>query len=231
MRKFVLVLVCTLILTVFIAFNYLLWDREKKIESINVLNINKNTTIEALSGQIKNLDQANNELRQKLQESEEQVENLKTSIYSLNNEIIDLKKENDYKDNLIRKLREIVDLQPLKDRIVFWADAVNEGDYAKAYSFLTGPIKSRKPYSNLQEFASDFRTAIKSINVESIELYEGARFNSDQSDFVFNVGLSVVLVEGQAKGEFSEGLNQKLFTVAYVAEMDDWVICDITGQP
>ena len=43
MKKFVLVLVCTLIILFFVGFNYLLWDRENKVEDIRTLeNTNEN---------------------------------------------------------------------------------------------------------------------------------------------------------------------------------------------
>lgn len=75
MKKFILVMISALLMVVFIAFNYLLWDRENKEKNIETLensNASNNASINALGREISMLEEKNKSLETQAGELEEQ---------------------------------------------------------------------------------------------------------------------------------------------------------------
>lgn len=65
MKKLVLVFVSALLLAVFIAFNYLLWEREgreEKLQQLESNNASNNASMNTLNHEIKTLEDDNSKL-------------------------------------------------------------------------------------------------------------------------------------------------------------------------
>ena len=78
-----LVLVCTLIILFFVGFNYLLWDRENKVEDIRTLentNENKDDLIAYLTSERKRVENEKNKLDEEIKALEKKITDLNEQI-------------------------------------------------------------------------------------------------------------------------------------------------------
>ena len=222
MKKVVLVLVCVLIMTVFVAFNYLLWDREKFMN----VDANKNATIDLLTKQIKALNDENQLQKSKSYDYEFEIKRLKDEVTKITQEKDKTLLIVDQKNEVINVLKKSADLSQLEDIIKKWTDSINNVQYEAAYNFLG---KMDKPQT-LTDFTTNYKGSIKSIKILSIKLFADNIYDDKKGDIIFKVNMEVKRTEGENKWNFYyEGANEKYFYFVFDKDKKTWVINNIAN--
>lgn len=230
MKNLVLIMVFVLIITVFIAFNYLLWDRE----NFEDINASKNAAIDAFSVQIKNLEERNKILNNNVDNLQEDINELKVqnelltkSVENKDGKINTLTNELKNKDQFIQVLKQQIDLIPLKNVINEWAEEINNGNYEAAYEKQYRKEKEDNKIT-VEEFAAVYKDIIKSITVKSIELMiKGPSINKVDNCIVLKVVLDIKKIE-EKKGQYYDGVNIRYFIMNFNEDTNSWNIKDIS---
>jgi len=238
MKKFVLVMICTLIMVIFIGFNYLLWDRDNRVKDIQALqstNEDNSATISALQREIKSYEQDNGQLAQ-------QITDLNNNINAQKDTITGLQKQNsDYdgiigsKNALLNILKSEVTPDILQAPVKKWVQSIDTGEFETAYRLQMDNKYSVASKITLQRFSDFYKNEIKSVKIKSIALKtDGIPIQRDGDiimDAVLDVrsltGSTVVSIE-DGMISFNEGLNQLYFTLLYDDYNNEWVISGIT---
>jgi hypothetical protein len=231
LKKFVLVLVCTVIILFFVGFNYLLWDRESKAEDIKTLeytNESKDDYINYLTAERKRAEIENERLTSEIKELEKTIADLNEQIeIGLENENqleIMLKEAND----LIKILKGQADRQMLEGKVTEYVEFLANKDYGKAYNMRYGhQLGYGKPQS-LSEFKAGYEGSIENIIIEKVEHmgdYTGMPAGMHAVSAELNVQLKEETVESGC--EFVPGINVLVFVVGFDDKLKDWVIADI----
>lgn len=233
MKKLVLILVCTVLLTFFIAFNYLLWDREKNAESIQTLessNEDKNATIGALGREIKNLEDFNKQLSTRLQLAEETIENLEEEKSGLEKKLYGIEGQLRQKNDTIDALMQHADLKPLQDIVAKWVKSIDEGQYEEAYKLMTPQAITHDSSMGLNDFTVYFKESIKSMKLESIKLNTDQTAPDRKGDIIFAAELDVDRLKNTSEVYFDQGINKRYFTLAYNSDYKSWIILYIDAE-
>lgn len=224
MKKVVLVLVCSLIMTIFIAFNYLLWDRDKNIKSLENLNDSKNASIEALSREL----ELNRQFKFKILELEDGNRTMQSRNLQLEQEKNKLKAALDQKNEIVAKFRQSMDTKPLEDTVAKWADSVDKGQYQAAYDLIAKPFGGQD--ISLNDFTVSYKASIKNIKLKSLKLITEGLSDEKKGEIIFKAGAEVKRVENSAGVTFfTEGAAEVFITMQYVREKDVWLISDISA--
>ena len=229
MKKLVLVLVCTVIMTVFIAFNYLLLDREKTTKSIETLtfsNQSKSSSIEDLDLEIKNSKEKISELNKTITTMEDKYSQLARTNSDLMLNLNENDKIINDKNELSDKIKTQIDTKPFETIINQWCDGLSEGQYETAYN-LYKKADSGKDIS-LEEFSTDLKESIKSIKVKEIALKNDIVEGTADGNIVFKVSLDIKLLKAPSSYSYFEGLNERYFTFVYEKISDLWLISAIS---
>jgi cell division protein FtsB len=230
MKKLVLILVCALIMTVFIAFNYLLWDRENKIRNIENLNVSKNMSIDALGDKIKSLTDENKQLQEENKKKEDENNRIRSKYYLADQDLALLRKTLNNKNDVIQQLKMQADLKPLEAVIRKWAESIDKGEYEPAYELQKSQLTSGDNNIDFSSFMDAYKTNIKNIKVKDIKLQEDEN-NGTIQGLVFAVSLEVKLVEGADGSLYADGVNERYFTIGFDEAKLDWVIDNIAEAP
>jgi cell division protein FtsB len=219
MKKFALVMICSLIIIVLIAFNYLLWDRENKKQQ----NASNNASITVLGERINTLTENNQALQSRIKTLEEDLE-------ALGEEHKAALEELEEKREIIGTLKENVNAEFLHEPINKWVEALNNGDFESAYMLEAAVSDNEDKASGLEEYIRNYKNVIESMEIESIELVTEGIPEDMIGEFIFRVTLEVVKVEGspENKGGFSEGINKRYITVGFDREKDILIIKNIS---
>ncbi len=223
MRKLVLVIVSVVLLSVFIAVNYLLWKNEQYSKS----GENKEALINALYGNIKYLEDANAQLNNEKKNYEALAKRLESEKDSLEYEVDRLNELLEQRNQLIYMFKQEVDLSSARAVIVQWIDGINKGDYSAAASLMSKPIKLLGQNATAIEFENYYSEHIKQIRIKSIELYKSETPAERKGDIVFVVSLDVEKLKEEEKPEYREGDNLKYIIVQYDVSGKRWIISDI----
>lgn len=229
MKKLVLVLVCALVMTVFIAFNYLLWDRENRIKSFEYLNFSKKASIDALNTDIKELDNINKQLKKRIGELEENNKIMQEKNSQLVEEKLRAEVGLAYKDQLIDKLLPQVNLKVFEGVIGKWVQSLNEGAYEEAYELMLEQPAGKKEALSLEDFTKGYKDIVNSINLKSVKLEPVNNGSDKKGDIVLRAELEAKIAEdgNSVKGYLIDGLNEACFIFDYSKDKDQWYILDI----
>lgn len=236
MKKFVLVMFCALLVLVFIALNYLLWDRENKvrnIESLESSNASNKASIDVLGREIKRLEDEKKLLEEKLSQLENENSRLNLEIDLVKQEVSETEKKLAKKLALIDKLKETADLSKAEEPVRKWVEAVNNGEYENAYRLMLTQMENQGGVINLVDFTDSYKKSIKSMELKSIELYAGDVPENSKGNIIFKVSLEVIIADNNLAGGiwFDEGLNERYIAMDYNEEKDEWVIASIASTP
>ena len=234
MKKLVLAMVFVLLMALFIAFNYLLWDRqsrEAELKTLEYNNASNNASINAQSREIKSLEDENGKLEATISEMEDGQKNL---LQSRNELIVEKEQLNitvANKIDVINILKQYSDIKLFEELVKKWVDAVNAGKYNEAYELEKDAIlKENKPVS-LSDYSHNLSGTVKSINIKSVKL---APEEGDESGEIYvAVALEVKLAENADPliSRFVNGLNEMYFILDYNVISKEFIIKGITTVP
>ncbi len=230
LKNLVLVMVFVLIIMVFIAFNYLLWDRENFQE----INLSKTAAIDAFSKQLKNLEERNKLLESDISSLNDEIEDLVNNKEYLSKqlelkdkEIEPILLEIDEKEQFINILKQQIDISPIKDIVKDWVNKISTGDLEGAYNLHLFQ-DTEDGSKSIEKFAADYKDVIKSIEIKSIDLVlEKSTMNDVENCIALKVVLNVNKSD-EFKGQFYNGINTRYFIFDYDIENGIWHIKDIS---
>ena len=231
MKKFILVMVFFLLIALFIAFNYLLWDRESKLaeiknlESINAsysasVSVNKRE-ISSLEEEIKSL---NNQIGQykdeidRLQKEKEQAISDRVQGEAITREKIDL----------INALKEQTDIQFLSEPIILWAEALNNASFDEAYSIEYEGVPLKERAVSLSAYVEQMKSTVEKIEITEIKVDKLRGYGN--GEIFLNVSFNVVLAENAdpEASRFGDGENQMYVKVDYSKSKRAFIISSMT---
>lgn len=232
MKKLVLVMVFVLLTAVFIAFNYLLWDRESReadIKDLAYQNANYKTDISAKTREIDSLGNQIDSLGTKIT----QLENEKDQLTRDKNSLAEQKNSSDAalrsKINYFNTIKQYVDIKILSEPLTLWADALNQGKYEDAYESEYAAVPSDERSVTLNAYTEEMQKTIKKIEINEVKI-DKLR-GSSEGEIFLDVRLTAKLAENADKNNsrFSEGLNEKYVKIDYSAEKKAFIISSISN--
>lgn len=231
MKRLVLVLVCTVLMTVFIAFNYLLLDREKTTKNIQNLKYNNDSqsaSIEVLGNDIKNS-------RDKIAEMNKTIKTLEDNYKELAKVTSDLRlSETEYKNmlskknDLIDKIKDQIDINPFEAVIKKWSESIDKGQYDIAYELYKKDDNGLD--ISLEDYTGNLKASIKNIKAKSIKLQTREENGISSGDIILIVTLEVELLKTSHSATYIQGENQRLFVFEYDKQTDNWFISAVTAS-
>lgn len=219
MKKLILVIISALIMTVFIAFNYLLWDREKIVG----MDADKMASIDALSKQIRNFDEEIKLLRLKSQDQDEGIRSLQDKLNQSESERSNLKEKVLQQGELIGFIKQSANLKPLEAVVRKWAESIDNGQYDAAYGLQSRQYMKQ---DNI-EFVNSYRTSVKSMKIKSLSLALEGIPSERHGEVIFKTVLEVKKNENSGKISLVDGNNERFFVIGWDQYNKDWVITDI----
>ncbi len=227
MKKLVLVLISAVLLTVFIAFNYLLWDRENKIKSFEYLTDSKNYSIEALNKQVEEVNKENKEFKATIAQLNEDVRRLQEKSSQLETLNLELAGKYDKSMDIAGSLLEKADLKPFEEIIKKWADLIDKGQYEAVYDMEYGHNYFIPDRVALSPFSDSYKKEIKSVKLKSLKPYLDKVPDDKKGSIFLKAVLEVKKPENSKGGFFVDGVNERYFAFAYDKQKDTWVIAGI----
>lgn len=234
MKKLVLVMVSALIIIMFIAFNYILWDsqnKEKDIENLKYLNINNNSRISAFERDIKALEDEVKQYKRQIDIVDTENKKLKEDKLKLENERLELMVLYEHKLELINILKKNTDLTAIEEPIKNWVEAIYDKDYDTAYNLLKAQRANQYEPPTLEEFKNNYKATIKEISLKSIKHVIEDIPNDLKGTFVLETTIVTNMNEIEEKNidGFEEGENKRFILVDYEREGGNWVITGISN--
>ncbi|MCX7708872.1 MAG: hypothetical protein N2484_03385 [Clostridia bacterium] len=230
MKKLVLMLVSAVILTVFIAFNYLLWDRENKIKNFEYINDTKNSSIDALRREIDVAKEDSNQLKSKITELEELNKRSQSKISQQEKEISQIENDLNQRNDLVSRLLQQADVKPMEEVIRKWIEGIDKGQYEVAYELQYNHSSSVTPRPSFEDFSSSYKRSIKSLKFKSAKPYIEELPPDKKGRVVFKAVMDVKKVEPNVKSDFNEGTSEKFFILIFDKQKSEWVIADILAS-
>lgn len=222
MKKLVMVIVCTLVMILFIALNYLLWDRENKMN----IDAHKDASINALGREIRNLEASNSSFKERINVLEGNIKLLEKKNEELQHEK-DITAGNILQKNeIINQLKQTVDGNTFENVVLKWVDAIDKAQYESAYKLQLSQFPNQNAMT-LEDFINYYKANVKNIKVTAVSMNIQGVPDEKKGDITLKVALEVKRVPNSGKIIFEEGQNEKLFTVIFSKEKNSWIIGDI----
>lgn len=227
MKKFILVMVSALLIALFIAFNYLLWDRESKLAEIrNLESVNASYSasvsvhkreINTLEEEVKSL---NNQITQYRDEIDKLLQERDQAISDRLQEEATLKAKVDF----INVLKEHTDIQVLSRPVVLWAEAVNNGSFDEAFDIEYEGVPLRERTVSLSTYVEQMKATVERIEINEIKVDRLRGYGT--GDIYLNVRFSVRLVEDAdiSSSRFSDGENEMYVKLDYSKDKKAFII-------
>jgi len=231
MKKFILVMVFVLLTALFVAFNYLLWDRESKVTELKNLenaNAGYNATINSQKREIENLVDENNKLNDRVDQLDKDNKQLAQENSNLTSDRDNRAAALNERIKFINDLKQLIDIKVLTEPLTKWADAINQGNYEEAYAveYAGVPLKDRTV--DLSTYTGEMKKTIRKVEIIDIKI-DPIRGSGD-GDLYLDVKLSVKLAEGadMSVSRFVEGENSAYVRFDYSADQKAFVISGIS---
>lgn len=227
MKKFFLVMVCAILIAVFIAFNYLLWDRESKlaeIKNLESVNASYSANISVQKREISALEDEIKGLNDQIQQYRAQIEKLQKEKEEALSEKLQDEAEFRAKIDLVNALKEKADIEFLSKPIVSWAEALNNGSYDEAYAIEFEGVPQKDRNVSLGTYVGQMESTVEKIEITEIKV---DRFRgSANGEIYLEVTLNVTLREGAdlSASRFSEGNNEMSVKLDYSKDKKGFVI-------
>lgn len=237
MKKFIIVIVFVFLIAILISFNYLLWDREKQLESYQDLSNAKNLSIDTLGEKINNLDKQNKELAEKISSLEKENSEIKSSNYKLIAESQQIRQEMEQNKGFISLLKSNMNIEPLETVIKKWVEAVNSKNFKTAKTLVSEDSKD-EILSNEEKFKTAYQSEIKAIRLKSSKLYNELTDDEHLAKIQFQIIFEVDKPEAASESKeeipqvlFKSGENEKYITMELDREAGEWRISELSDKP
>lgn len=233
MKKFILLMVFILLTALFIAFNYLIWDRESKITELKNLeyaNAGNNADISAKKREIQTLEEELSTLGDRIEQLENEKAQLIEEKSALVAESIEKDSTLNERINFINTLKQYTDLSVFSEPLKQWSDALNQGNFEEAYAVEYAGIAVKDRTISLNDYVAQMKNTIK--KVEIVEFSVDKLRGSGTGDIYLEVRINAKLVEDSKglAGRFNEGENEVYVKFDYSAEKKSFVISGMNNM-
>lgn len=231
MKKLVLIMVFVLLMALFIAFNYLLWDRESKIKELGNIKDSYNSISADITMQnrdIKRLENEANKYVADISELEKEKERLeKRNLELENDKTLEVQKTR-HKIDIINILKENVDIKLFEAPVNKWADAVDTGNYGEAYRLEYEKASLQSRQTSLEDYSNVFKKNVKSLKIKEVIIDKDV--GKADGEIALKVTLEVKLTEKPEQDfkRFIEGLNEIKVGLDYDVILNEFFITNIT---
>ncbi len=241
MKKFVLIMVSALLMTIFIAFNYLLWERdgrEKDIRTLQSHNENNAATINALGRDIKNLEADNKNLTQKHEETEKLLETVRADNTRLRDENTKINEELYEIKHLVDRLKQDIDESIINAPVKKWVDSIDNAEYQTAFDLQYGYyVIAPEGSPGFGDFTAFYKKYIKDMKIKTIELKLKDVPVNMTGRIIFEAVLDIRLTDDYKTAldvytglRYAEGPNKYYFMIEYDEVHKTWVIGGISEK-
>ncbi len=238
MKKFIIVIVFVFLIAILISFNYLLWDRERQMESYQNMSQSNNLTIETLSEKMATLDKLNKELNTKLETIIDENKTIKDNLTVSNKEKAELQKEVEIRNNLIFALKESINSSPMNTVIKKWTEAINSKNYENAKTFISKNSQDKILLGDAEELKEIYQKEIKEIKLKTLEPYTKLKDDEHIKKIQLRVAFEVVkpetatgIQEQVSDSNFKSGNNEKYITFELEPNTKEWLILEMNDEP
>ncbi|HEY8500981.1 MAG TPA: hypothetical protein VIL89_10205 [Clostridia bacterium] len=230
MKRFVVIVTSLLIIFVFIALNYLLWDRESlvtlresnqaSIDALSRINMTLNEDKSRLEKQIEELDNQINAGNEKTEELEAKIQTLQTEL-------------ND-KLQFISALKTHINTAPVQNATIEWIHAVAEKNYPGAFLKSDSNCRFWDEVWSIKTFSEYFEKNVAKIKPvidgeeQTQPVIEVTPSDTPDWEMQALVRVNVELSEGANQKYLKQGQNVLRFLYTYSARFDQWVITSIS---
>lgn len=231
MKKLVLIMVFVLMMALFIAFNYLLWDRESMrndLKNLEYTNLSNSADISAQNRDIKRLENEANQYVADISELEKEKERLEKGNLELESDIALEAQRTRHKIDIINILKENVDIKLFEAPVKKWADAVDTGNYGEAYRLEYEKASLLNKQASLEEYTNVFKNNVKSLKIKEVLLDKDV--GKADGEIALTVTLEIKLTEKPEQDfrRFTEGLNEIKVDLDYDVTLNEFFITNIT---
>ncbi len=240
MKKFVLVIICSLLLIVLIAFNYLLWDREAQKASIRNLESSKADNDAIISGlykQRQNLENENSKLKNEMDELQKNLDELEKTNLGIVRENTELKNTLENTRSTINTLKKQVGVEIIRQQLEIWAANISSANYIPSYDIEKQAAK-KAGITNYKSYENYYKDLIKTMEIKSLNGISGDVSEICSDGVHFNVELSIMFKEGLNEDttgyyNYINGVNKRVITMEYDENNKKWnIVCiiDVTNE-
>ncbi len=230
MKKLILVMVCIIVLAIFIALNYLLWDRDNKIQSFQDLNSSKSVSIDALTDKIKNLDETVRQLNSTVDSLESKNKELFNSNTELDSDKTKLQSQIQNLNAAISRLKLSANLDVLQNNIRKWTESLEKGQYDVSYRLMDTESINIDAFKSMDGFSGYFKNNIKSISIKSIKLAIDEIPADKAGNIIYKIVFDIKKTDNADATDqfFTEGQSTMYMTIGFNIKKNNWVITAMT---
>lgn len=236
MKKFIIIIVFVFLIGILISFNYLLWDREKQLESFQDISDSKNLTIDALSEKMNTIDKLNKELDKRVKSLTDENTEVRNKLTSLSNESAVLKQQLVSKNALISELKKLINIDPMTVVVKKWVEDINSKNYKSATALIVSNSKDTT-ISDAEKLKEAYQNEVKAIRFKNSKIYAELADEDHLAKMQLEVVVEVDKPESSDAGKpvpqniFKSGENTKYFTMEFDPEENEWFISEIQDKP
>lgn len=238
MKKFITVIVFIFLIAILISFNYLLWDREKQMESYQNMKQSNNLTIDTLSEKMNTLDRLNKDLTIKLETTTNDNETMRKHSSNLNNQNAELKKEIEVRNDMIVALKKNINISTMNTIIKKWTESINSKNYEGSQNCVSKNTEDKILLGDVNQLRERYKNELKEIKIKSsvpfTDLTDDEHIKKLQLKVVFEVVKPTPTVndkEQVTNGIFKSGANEKYVTMEFDSNINGWLILEIKDEP
>ena len=220
-KKVVMAVFFAILLSVFIAFNYLIIQKENADRDTYDLiddNTAKAATISVQLKQIDDMDRNIMELTEKLTTLREQEAGTNEYVANLEKAGQERDEALSRRDDLINKLKQGLDVELVGQQAREWIEFINNGDYEKAYARYSKAVDSAYTSMVLSEFRAYYTKHVGMIEIKSLDVMTRGIPESVENDLV--IAAVVDIVTPRALELFFDALDDRRAVALAEAEAE-----------
>lgn len=230
MKRFVVIVTSMLIIFVFIALNYLLWDRE----SLVTQGESNQASIETLTRMNMALNQEKSKLEQQAADQKKQMEGLEEKIEGLEAGIFEQKRMTDEKIDFILRMKEQINKGPVETMTLGWVENIIEKKYSEAYLKGGASCSFWGNYWTLGIFTDYFDQNVEKIELvqseESRPVVKVVPIKTPDWETSVYIRVQVSLREGAEETCLKQGENVLHMTATYIERLNQWMITSVFSE-
>lgn len=232
MKRFVVIVTSLMIIFVFIALNYLLWDRE----SLVTLRESNQASIDALSRINMNLSEENSKLTRQIEEMRGQMEALNSKIQELENTNLQQQQIIDELRGFILDLKAHIDPEPVRSEAYEWINSISEKNFDKALLKLSSLCTFWGNNWTPRMFTGYFEHNVKNIQVmvnpeDNKPLIEVIPYQTSDFNVKAVIRVYAELNEGAVQEYLKHGENIIEMDFTYNDRLEQWIITSVSSEP
>lgn len=231
MKRFVVIITSLLIIFVFVALNYLLWDRE----SLVTLRESNQASIDALSRINMSLGEEKTRLEEKNRTLTEQVKELERKIEELEANIEAQQGEFDSKAEFLLAMKKQLNPLPVRTAALEWIDLLYQKSYSSAFMAGESNCMYWGKAWNLRHFTEYFEKNIEKIELmlvgeEQQPVIEVVPSSTPDWNVNVSVHIQAELKENADDSLLKPGENVLNLIYTYNERVEKWLIISVTSE-